>query len=223
MRLERVSDIRLGRNLFSQIRVGGNRRLYRFLLSVCRLLYECMAVCERTGDVTFRDFRRDEATMWRLFEEFVTAFYEREQYAYRVNSGGRYVPWANRWARDELSEARIPSMHADVILESPDRRIIMDTKFYRNALAGRFESNVGKLGSANLYQLLAYLRNRQAILPEGPKHEGILLYPETDNFLRADVGLEGFRIQARTVNLNQDWRKIHDELLDTIGISGTGR
>ena len=62
-------------------------------------------------------------------------------------------------------------MEADVILESPERRIILDTKFYRDALARGRGSGTGKLHSNNLYQLLAYLRNRQATRPDGARHE----------------------------------------------------
>ena len=107
-------------------------------------------------------------------------------------------------------------MEADVILESPLRRIILDTKYYSNPVSGRGGSQIGKLHSPNLYQLLAYWRNREATQPQGPKHEGILLYPQVDEPLRVDIRLEGFRIQARTVNLNQDWQGIHSEMLDTI-------
>ena len=115
--------------------------------------------------------------MWALFEEFVTGFYQREQRAYRVNPGGRRVHWADAgWATD-ADRARIPVMNADVILESTERRIILDTKYYRDALARGRGPGTGKLHSANLYQLLAYLRNRQATRPDGPVHEGILLYP----------------------------------------------
>ena len=42
------------------------------LLSVCWLLYRSSVVDEKTGRTAFRDFRRDKATMWRLFEDFVT-------------------------------------------------------------------------------------------------------------------------------------------------------
>ena len=180
-------------------------------------------VDEETGRTTFRDFRRDKATMWRLFEEFVTGFYEREQRVYRANPGGRRrIDWADAHAEDAANRARIPVMEADVILESPERRIILDTKFYRDALARGRGPGTGKLHSNNLYQLLAYLRNRQATRPAGAKHEGILLYPQVgEEPLRADIRLEGFRIQARTVDLNQDWRAIHAEMLATIGIGGS--
>ena len=218
-RLDGISRTRLQRNTFGQVQLGGNRRLYHFLLSVCRLLYESSLVDETTGRTAFRDFRQDEATMWALFEEFVTGFYQREQRMYRVNPGGRRIHWADPgWATD-ADRARIPVMDADVILESSERRIILDTKYYRDALARGRGPGTGKLHSANLYQLLAYLRNRQATQPDGPAHEGILLYPQVgDEPLRADIRLEGFRIQARTVNLDRDWRLIHEEMLETVGV-----
>ena len=73
---------------------------------------------------------------------------------------------------DRADRARIPVMDADIILESPERRIILDTKFYRDALTRGRGPGAGKLHSNNLYQLLAYLRNRQATRPDGARHEG---------------------------------------------------
>ena len=222
-RLDGVSRTRLKRNTFRQVQLGGNRRLYQFLLSVCRLLYKSATVDENTGRTAFRDFRRDEATMWALFEEFVTGFYAREQRVYRVNPGGRRrIDWADAYAENDADRSRIPVMEADVILESPERRIVLDTKYYRDALARGRGSGTGKLHSGNLYQLLAYMRNRQATNPGRSLHEGILLYPEVREPLRADIRLEGFRIQARTVNLDRDWRHIHGEMLETIGLSVPG-
>ncbi len=86
-RLDGVSRVRLKRNTFGQVQLGGQRRVYHHLLSVCRLLHRSSVVDETTGRTAFRDFRRDKATMWRLFEDFVTGFYDREQQAYRVKSG----------------------------------------------------------------------------------------------------------------------------------------
>lgn len=225
-RLDGVSRIRLKRNTFSRVRLGANRRLSQFLLSVCRLLYESSLVDENSGRATFRDFRRNKATMWKLFEDFVSGFYRREQTVYRVNPRGRRIDWADAYAKDD-DRRLIPVMEADVILESrgrgsPQRRIILDTKYYRDALVAGRGFGTGKLHSGNLYQLLAYLRNREAANPGPPKHEGILLYPEVDEPLSADIRLEGFRVQARTVNLNRNWRHIHGEMLDAIGLPGLG-
>ena len=214
-RLDGISHLRLRRSTFGRVQLGGSRRLYLFLLSVCRLLHESLIVDEKTGRSSFRDFRRNEATMWKLFEQFVTGFYEREQREYRVNPTGRRIRWAERGWATEADRLRIPIMEADVILESTERRIIMDTKYYTSALSG-WGGGPGKLHSPNLYQLLAYLRNREATRPNGPKHEGILLYPQVETPFRVDVRLEGFRIQARTVDLNQRWQDIHREMLGTV-------
>ena len=158
--------------------------------------------------------------MWRLFENFVTGFYEREQGHFRVNPNGRQIGWTNFAGQDEFSRSHIPELEADLILDSSNRRLIVDTKFYRDALTGSHHGGYGKLNSANLYQLLAYLRNRQSGNPEGAWHEGMLLYPETSMRLRVDIKLEGFWIQARTVNLNQNWNDLHNEMLDVIGVPG---
>ena len=62
-RLDGVSRVRLKRNTFGQFQLGGQRRVYHHLLSVCRLLYRSSVVDEKTGRTAFRDFRRDKATM----------------------------------------------------------------------------------------------------------------------------------------------------------------
>ena len=203
-----VSPLRLTRSTFTRVQLaGGNRRLYRFLLSVCWLIHEGFSVDERRGQSVFRDFRRDKATMWRLFEDFVIGFYRRERRDFTVR--GRRISWSGTEGTTETNRVLVPGMQADVILESKSRqrRVILDTKFYTTVLPG------GKLNSGHLYQLLAYLRNRQARRPVGPQHEGILLYAQSGERVRADIRLEGFPIQARTVDLNRGWREIHREML----------
>ena len=103
-------------------------------------------------------------------------------------------------------------MEADVILEGHDRRIIMDAKFYREAWQSQYGGEP-KVRSAHLYQLLAYLRNREVTKTPGPRHEGILLYPVVAAQVAVDVRLEGFSIRARSIDLAQDWRRIHADML----------
>ncbi len=214
-RLGGVSVVPLRRRTFGLVQLDRNRRLYRFLLSVCRLVYDSQLVDGSRQDRTiFVDLRTDRRKMWRLFENFVTGFYRREQEKFRVNAGGKGISWCGREGATDEDRALIPRMEADIILESKDRRIIMDTKYYGEALAGRYGS--AKLKSTNLYQLLTYMRNRQATKPDGPRHEGILLYPQVDEPVAAEVRLECFRIQACTINLDQSWQKIHDDLLEIL-------
>ena len=210
-KLEGISEVALSRHLFQQVQLDRNRRYYRFLLAVCLLIHESLLVNERTGEVRFIDFSNER--MHKLYEDFIIEFYRCEQDCYEVNPRGRKIAWVDE-GTPERYQQNIPEMEADVVLEAPDRRIIMDAKYYQDALGGRFG---GKLHSDNLYQLLAYLRNREATETPGPKHEGILLYPTVDESVNIVVRLEGFSIQARSIDLAQSWQEIYERMLAVIG------
>ena len=212
-RLEGIGEIRLDRSVFGRVQLDANRRTYRFLLAICALLHERLLIDDSRGGSSFQEFVEDPARMWKLFEDFVTEFYRREQDEYRVK-GQKKIPWHGATARVEGDLDYLPSMWADVILDSDSRRIILDAKFHRESLVGPFGAQ--KLKSGNLYQLLSYLRNRQASEPDGPRHEGVLLYPVVDHPLAVEVHLEGFRIRARGIDLSQDWGLIHEDMLAVI-------
>ena len=69
----------------------------------------------------------------------------------------------------------IPRTETNVVLRSPTRALIIDTKYYQHTLSGR--SDQGKLHSENLYQLFAYLKNAEAMDAVYKEAEGMLLYP----------------------------------------------
>ena len=210
-KLEGITNVALNRRLFKRVQLDRNRRYYRFLLSVCRLVHDQLLPDEASGETRFTDF--SEKQMEKLYEKFIIEFYRREQDDYRVNRPGRSIRWVDD-GTDEHQRSKIPRMEADVILEAPNRRIIMDAKFYPQALSTRFGTT--KLRSTHLYQLLAYLRNREANGEPGPRHEGILLYPTVDETVTVDVRLEGFPVSARSIDLGQPWQNIHNDMLALI-------
>ncbi|MEX6814048.1 hypothetical protein AB2C52_34510, partial [Pseudomonas aeruginosa] len=72
----------------------------------------------------------------------------------------RVKPYQLEWQAVPLTSngiGRLPAMRTDVYLESADRRIIIDTKYYADALQQYHGSP--SFRSENLYQLFAYLRN----------------------------------------------------------------
>lgn len=211
-KLKGVSLVRLNQRLFGQIELDRNRYLYRFLMSVCRLIHDHLLVDQRSGQARFPDFREDDTRMWKLFEDFVIEFYRREQDEFGVNRDGRGILW-DAEGTSEYYRSMLPRMEADVLLDSSSRRIILDCKYYKE---GAFSDGTKSLRSAHLYQLLAYLRNREATTKLEPKLEGILLYPVIDEPLTADVRLEGFPIRVRGINLAQDWSRIHTDMLAVI-------
>jgi len=212
-KLDGIGAPRLTRQHFRRVQLNSNMRLYRFLIGLCLLLYDSVQVDESEGAKRFVDFRRDDRKMWRLFEEFVGGFYAIEQRRFRIVSPRR-IAWHEPGGPDQH---RIPTMNADLILVSPERRIILDTKFYGSPFGGRVG---GKLHSNNLYQLLTYLRNREDGAPAGPAHEGILLYPTIHETVRVDVHLNGFWVRARSVDLAREWQAVQEELLAVIGVGG---
>lgn len=107
-------------------------------------------------------------------------------------------------------------MQTDISLTSPARKIVIDCKFYREALQIHYGHQ--SLHSENLNQLMVYLKNLE---DDGVnKHcEGILLYPTVDGDLDLRHQIWGHKVSVHTVNLNQDWRLIHKRLLDVIGLN----
>lgn len=181
-----------------------------FLLHVCELVWQ-MALPEPTarGRNRFADFRRDEALMARLFEQFTRNFFRREQRRYRVYA--ETIAWQAAGQADDL--ALLPTMLTDTTLEAPDRKIILDTKYYATALRPRYDRQ--RLISPHLYQLYAYLQNQRPA--PGQALEGILLYPAATQAVDVRYTLGGHPVRVVTLNLHQPWAGIAADLLSLVG------
>lgn len=231
-RLEGITTIRLTRKHFRSVQLHRNNRYYKFLLDVCAIIHENILIDETSGAARFRDFRADDQAMGSVFERFVFNFLSREQGEYRVSRPR--IAWDVTDASD-MDLARLPAMQTDIVLESPERRIILDTKFYSDPLKGRFEAK--KVDSAHLYQIFAYVQNRQAedarydganrardrrlvdlsrAVSTSPRWEGMLLYPVVDEAFAFSYVFSGQRVQVRSIDLDQPWRAIHRDMLDLV-------
>ena len=178
-----------------------------FLLHVCELIWQTALPAPTAGGRgRFRDFRRDEALMARLFEQFVRNFYRREQRRFRVFA--ETIAWQAQ-APQPTDLALLPTMLTDTTLEAPDRKIILDTKYYAAALRPRYDRQ--RLISPHLYQLYAYLQNQRPA--PGQALEGILLYPAAAQALDLRYTLGGFPVRVVTLNLHQPWPGIAADLL----------
>jgi 5-methylcytosine-specific restriction enzyme subunit McrC len=104
-------------------------------------------------------------------------------------------------------------MMTDISLRDSERKIVIDTKFYREAL----QENYGKLSlkSAHLYQLFTYVINL-ATLGGNDKIEGILLYPAVSRSLDLSYKMHGYDMRVHTIDLTEPWRKIHNNLVSLI-------
>ncbi|SMB94064.1 5-methylcytosine-specific restriction enzyme subunit McrC [Hymenobacter roseosalivarius DSM 11622] len=180
------------------------------LLNVCELLHRsALPEPAADGPARFLDFRRDERLMAQLFEAFVRNFYRLEQRRFRVLS--ETISW--QAAADEPDDlSLLPAMITDTTLEAPDRKIILDTKYYYAALRPRYDRQ--RLIAPHLYQLYAYLQNQN--LPPGQLLEGILLYPAAAREVDLRYTLGGHPVRVVTLDLNQPWPGIAADLLGLI-------
>ncbi len=212
-RFPSVDELELSLSHFSTVRIHRNNSFYFFLLKICRLIYDNTVLDNETGNYKFKDFYGDEKVMGDLFEDFVRNFYKREQKKYVV---GREDIYWDAVALGDSSISTLPKMQTDTTLESDERKVIIETKFYEIALKSRFGAE--KFRSNNLYQLYSYLRNVES----STKHhnnincEGILLYPSVNYSINEYYQLGTHKLNVRTVDLGTEWRKIHKELLDII-------
>jgi 5-methylcytosine-specific restriction enzyme subunit McrC len=150
--------------------------------------------------------------MARLFEAFVRNFFDRELPDWSVRSDE--IKWELKPVTPGAARY-LPNMYTDISLRGAGRTVIIDTKFYLEALVARFDAT-DKLRSEHLYQMTAYLRNIESKGGSDATAAGILLYPEVHPIptLRYEYGPH--RLTAAGVDLTQDWRAIHDRLLDLV-------
>jgi 5-methylcytosine-specific restriction enzyme subunit McrC len=196
---------------FHRVHIHRNNSFYDFLLKICEIIVEHISLDENTGKYKFRDLLRDHPTMQLLFEKFVLNFYSIRQTNFKVNSE------RINWNAKSINNSRIeymPVMKTDISLTSKERKIVMDTKYYQEALMINQYSNL-KFHSANLYQLYSYLKNLEHS-PE-PKTNinasGILLYPTTTIELDETFLIDNHFISVCTLNLATGWRQIEERLM----------
>lgn len=206
--LHEVEEVRLSKATFRRIQLYRNNNFYEFLMKICELVFDNLLPTEQKGKSKFRDFVRDERQMAGLFEEFVRNFFRIEQNVYRVYRED--IQWDISAGDIQL----LPKMQTDISLQSSDRKIIIDTKYYRDALAEHYDKE--RIRQENMQQIFAYLKNLETRSEINRHSAGILLYPTVTKVLDEHFEIQGHSIDFKTINLNQDWRCIHNDLLKLV-------
>jgi 5-methylcytosine-specific restriction enzyme subunit McrC len=201
---------------FSAIMVHRNNRFYRFLLDVCRLIQDNLISDQSaSGALRFRDFREDEATMHKLFEDFVRNLLKVEQSEFTDHSPK--ISW-NVSDTDDHSQKFLPDMQTDIVLENVKMVRIIDTKFYQKPLAGHHD--VPKLRSDHLYQLQSYIHNWPHPDRSARRDvDGLLLCAATGEAFRLRYRIPGRPIAAITLGLDAEWAAVRESLLSVCASS----
>src|SRR5690606_28009497 len=123
--------------------------------------------------------------------------------------GSEMMSWSAS-AIDASHLTLLPSMQTDITIRSERETVIVDAKFYREALGGGRYS--ARLRSAHLYQLATYLAHAQKREP-ARRIRGLLVYPQVHRALDLNYEILGFPVRIATVDLSAQWAEIRKELL----------
>lgn len=208
-----VGDVRISPHHFHRVQLHRNNRSYRFLLHLCELIHAAL-LPEKSAEGTkrFRDFTQDERIMARVYEDFVRNFADRNLHGAEVSA------MLIDWLTSEPSQGTLgmlPRMITDVTIAWPDRKLILDCKYYEEALTSRYDAL--RFHSSNLYQLNAYLTNK-AFEPGWENVEGMLLYPSNGYEIDHDFILHRrHRVRISTIDLMRPWPEIEARLMGLLG------
>jgi 5-methylcytosine-specific restriction enzyme subunit McrC len=202
---QEVDAVRLQKSHFSRISYHRNNRFYKLILDICELIFDEVIVTSQKGETIFKDFIRDNR-MAALYEKFILNFYKKELTSVLV-----YSP-IFQWQKDDdfehVGESFLPVMRTDIVLQNKERQLIIDAKYYTNALQIRNVGDTKKLISGNLYQIYTYINNSTFT---GEK-AGMLIYPVVDTEIDFAYSIQGQKIYVKTLNLNTKWEDIYRRL-----------
>jgi 5-methylcytosine-specific restriction enzyme subunit McrC len=210
-----VKTAELDKWAFRRAELTRKNSLYSFLLHICDLICEGLFPEHDGKSGQFASLMEDETKMNRIFERFIRNFFRHEQNEFEVRSE------KIAWDMDELNKAGLellPSMHTDASLRSSMRTIIIDTKYYSETLHTYYDRKA--LRSGHLYQLFAYVKNLENRGGPDQYAEGLLLYPTVHDHVQFETTIQGHRMRARTIDLNQPWENISKQLLAMTASAG---
>ena len=202
-----VRDIDLHRVDWN-MRFDRNNRTYRMLMAVCWLVVKGLLQTQSDGATRMMDFF-DEQRMSRLYEKFILEYYRREHP--RLRARASFV----EWALDDGMMDGLPAMRSDITLSARGRVLIIDAKYYAATMQRNFDKR--SVHSGNLYQIFAYVKNKQAALErvgERVEVSGMLLYAATDEEVQPDFRyrMSGNQIGVRTLDLDRPFEEIRAQL-----------
>jgi len=156
---------------------------------------------------------RNEHWVRKLFEKAVSGFYKHALKGEGVLvRTGSVFQWPVTLKTEGVSDV-LPSMKADIILESSNTRLIIDTKFNQIYTSGWMREKT--LRSGYLYQIYAYLRTQEDKSDFRSLNScGLLLHPSVGEEVFEQVLLQGHLLSFATIDLTGSVNQIKDNLKD---------
>ncbi|GAS92475.1 5-methylcytosine-specific restriction endonuclease system specificity protein McrC [Mycolicibacterium brisbanense] len=214
LRLQGVTATLASRSDADSITLGRNQVADLDGVNAARLLLRMDIPSEDTGAAHRMSALRDAADIRHLYETAVRGFYRATlQPPWRVRAGET----VHTWPLHEQSAgalAILPVMRTDTMLERPDRRIIVETKFADALKTNRF--GTPRLSRNHMFQLYAYVQSQHNRDLLGATAEGVLLYPVVHADVDEYAVIGGHRYRFITVDLAAETPAIRERLLSVV-------
>ena len=188
------------------LRYHRNNQTYYMLISICYLVVKGLIQTNEDGTTRLMTYL-DDQRMCRLYEKFIFAYFQKEFPQISVSSA------QIAWALDDGMGPMLPIMLSDVMLRYREKVLIIDAKYYTHILQTQYDRQTWH--SNNLYQIFAYVKNKDAEMVKEPREvSGMLLYAGTDENVQAHhtYQMSGNVICVRTLDLNCNFDKISAQL-----------
>ena len=195
-----AASIQLGRNEVADVDA----------VNAARLLLTMDIPNEETGTRHRLAAGRDAAELRRLYESAVRGLLRVAlPPPWRVRGESKHY-----WPVGEHSPgvlALLPVMRTDTIVETPQRRIVIETKF-ADALVPSQYGNL-KLSPKHVFQLYGYVQSQDSGDPLSATAEGVLLYPTVGQHLDEYAVIGSHRYRFLTVDLSRPAQSIREQIL----------
>jgi len=206
-----VTDVAPAAIQWHALKCHRNNASYRMLLGICRLTVKGLLLTTEAGMHRLAAWLQDEE-MHRLYERFVLSYYSRHHPEFLPKAA--FIDWD---IPDDEKSVYLPVMKSDITLQSGDRRLIIDTKYYSRTMQFNALYDSRTYISSNIYQVYTYVKNSDK--GSTGNVAGVLLYAKTNETVTPDEDMiiGGSRISFKTLDLNRDWNAITDQLEELCG------
>lgn len=204
MRMGKIQLIDLKSVNWEQLQFHRQNATYEMLLNICYMVVDDLLLSQQKGKHKVAHYM-DDQKFYHLYEKFILAYY---QYHHpELHPSASQI----QWHLDDQSNLKyLPKMQSDIVLHNHDRTLIIDAKCYSYILRSNYDKDT--ISSANLYQIYTYVKNGDR--SHSGKVSGMLLYAKTneDIVLDQDYLMDGNRISIRSLDLNETFELIQEQL-----------
>lgn len=212
-----VSPRLITRQEASAVSLGRNDTLDIEAVHAARLILDMAVPAEDGAGRSGRAPVRDIDALRRLYEQAVRGFYRATlPTPWTVAPGERIYSWPAVDATPGLGSV-LPRMRLDTLLERPDRRIVVETKFTDALKVGQY--GMPRLNRNHVFQLYAYVQSQHGTDELSLITEGVLLYPTVNQALDESATIQGHRYRYLSVDLAGTTTQIRKCLLSVVGSS----